>query len=81
MKNQTLSVVIAVKNEEKNIRSCLSNVKSADEIIVVDNYSSDSTVNIAKEFTDKIYYSDGGSYGFIPYLQNIGIANALRIGF
>lgn len=50
-----ISVVIITGNEEKNIRDCLNSVTWADEIIVVDSESSDNTVNIAKEFTNKIF--------------------------
>lgn len=49
----TLSVVIIALNEGKNIRGCLESAKWADEIVVVDSGSSDDTMNIAKEFTDK----------------------------
>lgn len=50
-----ISVIIITGNEEKNIRDCLESVKWADELIVVDSESSDDTVKIAKEFTDKVY--------------------------
>ncbi|MCM8792671.1 MAG: glycosyltransferase family 2 protein [Candidatus Omnitrophica bacterium] len=44
-----LSVVIVAKNEEKNIQSCLSSVLGwADEIIVVDDESTDKTAQIAE---------------------------------
>jgi len=49
-----LSVVISAYNEEKNIEECLNSVKWADEIILIDNTSTDRTVEIAKKFTDKI---------------------------
>jgi len=49
-----LSVVIITKNEEENIRECLKSVQWADEIIVVDDGSTDKTREIAREFTDKI---------------------------
>lgn len=43
-----LSVVIITYNEEKNIRRCIDSVlKVADEIIVIDSYSDDNTVDIA----------------------------------
>lgn len=50
---------LIVKDEEKNIRRCLDSIKSfADEIIIVDTGSSDNTVEICKEYTDKIYYHE-----------------------
>jgi len=50
---------VTTKNEEKNIGGCLRSIKEQThedvEIIVVDNHSSDNTVKIARQFTDKIY--------------------------
>ncbi len=43
-----LSVITIVYNEEENIRECLESVKWADEIIVVDSFSTDRTVEIAR---------------------------------
>lgn len=51
-----ISVVISAYNEEKNIEDCLKSVKElADEIIVVDNSSTDRTADIASKFTKKVY--------------------------
>jgi len=51
-----LSVVLATKNEGKNIGGCLESVKSiADEIIVFDEFSTDDTRNIAKKYGAKVY--------------------------
>lgn len=51
-----ISLCMIARNEEDYIRSALSSVKSfVDEVIVVDTGSKDKTVEIAKEFTDKIY--------------------------
>jgi glycosyltransferase involved in cell wall biosynthesis len=47
--------IIITKNEEANIRECLESIKWADEIIIVDSGSSDSTISIAKEYTGKIF--------------------------
>lgn len=53
-----LSVVITVKNEENRIERCLEAVKWADEIIVVDNGSTDRTLDLCRRYTDKIFFSD-----------------------
>lgn len=50
-----LSVCIVTKNEEHNIESALKSVMFADEIIVVDSYSSDRTVELCKQYTNKIH--------------------------
>ena len=62
MKNFPLvSVVIATKNEEKNIADCLVSIKQQSylqksiEIIVVDNSSTDKTTQIARKYTVKIF--------------------------
>jgi len=45
-----------VQNEEKYLGKCLDSVKDfVDEIIIVDTGSIDTTIEIAKRFTDKIY--------------------------
>lgn len=52
---QKLSVVLAVRNEEKNIGECLASVKEiADEIIVFDEESQDKTREIAESFGAKV---------------------------
>ena len=51
----SLSVVVLTKNEEKRITACLDSVKWADEIIIVDDESSDRTVEFARRYTDKIF--------------------------
>lgn len=52
---EKLSIVILTMNEENNIRECLETAKWADEIIVVDDFSADKTIEICKEYTDKIF--------------------------
>ena len=58
-----LSVIIITKNEKENIRDCLESVKWADEIIIVDSFSRDKTVEIAKEYTSKIFQKEWMGYG------------------
>jgi len=50
-----LSVVISAYNEELKIKDCLESVKFADEIIFIDNSSTDKTQIIARKYTDKIF--------------------------
>jgi glycosyltransferase involved in cell wall biosynthesis len=58
-----LSAVIITRNEQDRLRACLESVKWADEIIVVDSYSTDRTVEIAREYTDKIYQREFSGFG------------------
>lgn len=52
----SLSVVIIAFNEEEHIRRCIKSVKQvADEIIVVDSFSTDDTVNIARSLGATVY--------------------------
>ncbi len=55
MEKTPLSVVILTKNEEARITKCLDSASFADDIIVVDDLSSDKTVEIAKKYTDRIF--------------------------
>ena len=50
-----LSVAIITHNEESNIRDALESIKWADEIVVIDSFSTDRTVEICREYTDKVY--------------------------
>jgi len=49
-----LTVTVIAWNEEERLRACLESVAWADEIVVVDAESTDKTVQIAREFTDKV---------------------------
>lgn len=56
VKKQPVSAVIIARNEEKNIEDCLKSLRGwADEIVVVDDESSDGTVKAAQRFTDKVF--------------------------
>jgi glycosyltransferase involved in cell wall biosynthesis len=51
----TLSVVIITKNEASRLRATLESVRFADEIVVLDSGSDDGTVELAREYTDKVF--------------------------
>jgi glycosyltransferase involved in cell wall biosynthesis len=51
-----LAVLILTYNEEKNIDECVQSVQLADEIIVIDSGSTDSTVELAEKLGAKVVY-------------------------
>ncbi|HOV91469.1 MAG TPA: glycosyltransferase family 2 protein [Candidatus Kapabacteria bacterium] len=54
-----LSVALISKNEGKNIERTLEGISEiADEIILIDSFSSDDTVNIAERFHCKIFQEE-----------------------
>ena len=56
-RNVTLSVCMMVKDEEHNLKRCLSSLNGiADELIIVDTGSNDSSVPIAESFGAKVYH-------------------------
>jgi glycosyltransferase involved in cell wall biosynthesis len=58
----TVSVVLVTLNEERNIDRCLGSVRWADEIVVVDSFSSDRTVERARTYTEKVYRHEYPGY-------------------
>jgi len=51
---QPLSVIITTYNEEINVAECIESVAWADEILLVDSFSSDQTVEIARRYPIRI---------------------------
>jgi glycosyltransferase involved in cell wall biosynthesis len=51
----TVSAILICQNEEHQIDRCLSSVDWADEIVVVDSFSVDRTVELARKYTDRVY--------------------------
>lgn len=49
-----VTVIVSVKNEELNLPSCLANLESFSEVIVVDSMSTDKTPEIVNEFGYKL---------------------------
>lgn len=46
----TLSAIILTKNEEQKIKKCIESLRFCDEIIIIDDDSSDKTLDIAAKF-------------------------------
>lgn len=71
-----------VKDEEKNLRRCLEAMRSIIqrndvELIIVDTGSKDSTVEIAREYTDKVYFHEW--FDNFSEMRNITISYAKGI--
>lgn len=58
-----VSALVIAYNEEPNIRACLETVTWADEIVLVDSFSTDATEKIAREFTEKVYQHEFRGFG------------------
>ena len=54
-KKTPLSIVIITKNEAERLDDCLKSASWANDIIVLDDFSIDTTTKIAKKYTDRIY--------------------------
>lgn len=57
-----ISVIVITKNEEERIKACLESVKWADELVVMDNGSTDKTLDIARKYTDKVFVWEGTNF-------------------
>jgi glycosyltransferase involved in cell wall biosynthesis len=55
MNLKDVSVIVTTFNEEANVGRCLKNLGAFGEIIVVDSFSSDRTLDIARTFPVTIY--------------------------
>jgi len=51
---EKVTAIVPTFNNEKIIRRCLENVIWADEILIVDSFSTDQTLEICREYTDRI---------------------------
>ena len=76
MNREKLTVTIIAHNEEENIRDCLQSVKWADEIVVVDAESTDRTVEICKEYTDKVFLNPWPGH---KEQKNFAVSKALNL--
>lgn len=74
-----LSIVMMVKNEERYLDKTLESLKPLmreidSELVILDTGSEDSTVEIAKKYTDKIFFANwNNDFG---QMRNISISHA-----
>ena len=71
-----MTVIILTKNEESNLENCISSLGDiAKRLIVVDSFSTDHTVEIAKRLGPDVYYHEWKHYAdqFNWALDNTGI--------
>jgi len=50
-----ISAIVITYNEERTIERCLRSLHFAREIVVVDSYSTDRTLEICRKYTDRVY--------------------------
>ena len=68
-----VSAVVIAYNDEPNMHACLKSLTWADELIVVDSFSTDATTRISQEYTDKVYQHEFHGFG---KLRNEAMAHA-----
>jgi glycosyltransferase involved in cell wall biosynthesis len=52
---QKITAAVITYNEENRIERCLKNLDWVDEIVVIDSYSTDRTVDICRHYTQKVF--------------------------
>lgn len=70
----SIGVVISAWNEEAKIEKCLESVHFADEIIFVDNTSTDRTVSLVKKYKVKLYIRENNP--MLNLNKNFGFSQA-----
>jgi len=50
-----VTAVVLTKNEEKNISRCLSSLSWCSDIVVIDDFSTDKTLEIVKKYNARVY--------------------------
>ena len=55
MSQTSLSVVIIAKNEASRLEDCLKSAAWAEDIVVLDDFSTDATVEIARRYTPRVF--------------------------
>ncbi len=58
-----LSAIVLTYNSSGTLEKCLESIKWIPDIVIVDSGSTDETIEIAKTYTDRIYYNKYVNYG------------------
>ena len=80
MEKPKLSIAMIVKNEEANLKRCLDSFlpiihEKWCELVILDTGSSDRTIKVAREYTDKVYIKEFIAWNFSK-ARNYGIKKA-----
>lgn len=73
-----ITAIVLTFNEEEKIQNCLSSICDlVDQIIIVDSFSTDKTLEICKKYTEDIYQHDFENYSIQRNwsLENTNIRN------
>ena len=62
MARPTVSAIVVCFNEEGNIGACLESLRWCDEIVVVDSFSTDRTVEICRRYTNRVVQREWRGY-------------------
>lgn len=68
-----LTVIVPTGNRVDTIEDCLKSVRWADELIVVDSFSNDGTLEIAQKYADRVLRHE---YGYSALQKNWAIPQA-----
>jgi glycosyltransferase involved in cell wall biosynthesis len=60
---EKISAIIVCTREEGNIQQCLESIRFVDEIVIIDSGATERTLEICREFTDRIVSHPWPSYG------------------
>lgn len=75
-KRETVAAVIMTKNCESLVEGTLKSVAGwVDEIVVLDGFSTDRTVEVCRRYTDKVYQNKWDGYRFATE-RNLGTSKA-----
>ena len=70
-----ISAVILVKNAEKTIGECLESLRLFGEVVLLDNGSTDATLEIASKYPNVKVFSEPNFYGF-GKMKNFAVSHA-----